>query len=73
MKKFRLIPAFVLSAALLSGLSGCKKETEYYNPSTQTQSVAETQAQTEPSTEASTEASTEESTEACFFKGTRCR
>ena len=30
MKKFRLIPAFLLSAALLSGLTGCKKETEYY-------------------------------------------
>ena len=70
MKKFRLIPAFVLSAALLSGLSGCKKETEYYNPSTQTQSVAETQAQTEPSTEASTEASTEESTEASTEEST---
>ena len=47
MKKFRLIPAFVLSAALLSGLAGCKKETEYYNPSAQTQSVAETESQTE--------------------------
>lgn len=66
MKKFRLIPAFVLSAALLTGLSGCKKETEYYNPSTQTESVSETETQaasTEPSTEESTEASTEASTE----------
>ena len=70
MKKSHFIPAFLLSAALLSGLAGCKKETEYYNPNAQTSSVTETQtepstqASTEESTEASTEASTEESTEA---------
>ena len=65
MKKSRFIPAFLLSAALLSGLAGCKKETEYYNPNAQTSSVTETQTelQTEPSTEASTEESTEASTE----------
>ncbi len=63
MKKFRLIPAFLLSAALLSGLTGCKKETEYYNPNTQT-SQSETEVQTPESTENATEASTEESTEA---------
>ena len=73
MKKFRLIPAFLLSAALLSGLTGCKKETEYYNPSTQTsQSVTETQTleSTEGSTEASTEESTEEPTEASTEEST---
>ena len=59
MKKSRFIPAFLLSAALLSGLAGCKKETEYYNPNAQTSSVTETQ--TEPSTQASTEESTEAS------------
>ena len=66
MKKSRFIPAFLLSAALLSGLAGCKKETEYYNPNAQTSSVTETQTelQTEPSTQASTEESTEASTEA---------
>ena len=65
MKKSRFIPAFLLSAALLSGLAGCKKETEYYNPNAQTSSVTETQTelQTEPSTQASTEESTEASTE----------
>ena len=64
MKKSRFIPAFLLSAALLSGLAGCKKETEYYNPNTQTSSVTETQTelQTEPATQASTEESTEAST-----------
>ena len=40
MKKSRFIPAFLLSAALLSGLAGCKKETEYYNPNAQTKSEA---------------------------------
>ena len=73
MKKFRLIPAFLLSAALFSGLTGCKKETEYYNPSTQTsQSVTETQTleSTEGSTEASTEESTEEPTEASTEEST---
>ena len=35
MKKSHFIPAFLLSAALLSGLAGCKKETEYYNPNAQ--------------------------------------
>lgn len=65
MKKSHFIPAFLLSAALLSGLAGCKKETEYYNPNAQTSSVTETQTelQTEPSTQASTEESTEASTE----------
>lgn len=64
MKKFRLIPAFVLSAALLSGLAGCKKETEYYNPNTLTsQSVTETQTETETQALESTEASTEENTQ----------
>ena len=69
MKKSRFIPAFLLSAALLSGLAGCKKETEYYNPNTQTSSVTETQTelQTEPATQASTEESTEASTEACLL------
>ena len=76
MKKSRFIPAFLLSAALLSGLAGCKKETEYYNPNAQTSSVTETQtepstqASTEESTEASTEASTEESTEASTEEST---
>lgn len=73
MKKFRLIPAFLLSAALLSGLIGCKKETEYYNPNSQTsQSVTETQTleSTEGSTEASTEESTEEPTEASTEEST---
>ena len=45
MKKSRFIPAFLLSAALLSGLAGCKKETEYYNPNAQTSSVTETQTE----------------------------
>ena len=76
MKKSHFIPAFLLSAALLSGLAGCKKETEYYNPNAQTSSVTETQ--TELQTEPSTQASTEESTEACSLyppdRGTkRCR
>ena len=66
MKKYRFIPAFLLSAALLSGLAGCKKETEYYNPNAQTSSVTETQ--TELQTEPSTQASTEESTEASLLK-----
>ena len=80
MKKSHFIPAFLLSAALLSGLAGCKKETEYYNPNAQTSSVTETQtelqtehstqASTEESTEASTEASTEESTEASTEEST---
>ena len=65
MKKSRFIPAFLLSAALLSGLAGCKKETEYYNPNAQTSSVTETQ--TELQTEPSTQASTEESTEAVSY------
>ena len=38
MKKSHFIPAFLLSAALLSGLAGCKKETEYYNPNAHTSS-----------------------------------
>ena len=72
MKKSRFIPAFLLSAALLSGLAGCKKETEYYNPNTQTSSVTETQTelQTEPATQASTEESTEASTEASTEEST---
>ena len=72
MKKSRFIPAFLLSAALLSGLAGCKKETEYYNPNAQTSSVTETQTelQTEPSTQASTEESTEASTEASTEEST---
>ena len=76
MKKSRFIPAFLLSAALLSGLAGCKKETEYYNPNTQTSSVTETQTElqtapaTHASTEESTEASTEESTEASTEEST---
>ena len=72
MKKSHFIPAFLLSAALLSGLAGCKKETEYYNPNAQTSSVTETQTelQTEPSTQASTEESTEASTEASTEEST---
>ena len=72
MKKSRFIPAFLLSAALFSGLAGCKKETEYYNPNAQTSSVTETQTelQTEPSTQASTEESTEASTEASTEEST---
>ena len=72
MKKSRFIPAFLLSAALLSGLAGCKKETEYYNPNAQTSSVTETQTeiQTEPATEASTKASTEEASEASTEEST---
>ena len=73
MKKSRFIPAFLLSAVLLSGLAGCKKETEYYNPNAQTSSVTETQTelQTEPSTQASTEESTEASTEASMRRQLR--
>lgn len=62
MKKLHFIPAFILSSFLLTGLTGCDQQMQYYNPN-QTSSAAEVTTEEASTTEASTEATTEETTE----------